>query len=60
MRAPQINTLDESAAALHEMYLSYMRAGFTRDQAMQLVLQVVASIGTNSVHDSGGEDDASA
>ena len=30
-------TLDEEAASLHETYLSYLNAGFTVDQAMDLV-----------------------
>lgn len=31
-------TLDESAIATHEMFDSYVRAGFTREEAMQIVL----------------------
>ncbi len=30
-------TLDEAAAAMHEMYEAYIRAGFTEDQALQLI-----------------------
>jgi hypothetical protein len=46
MRQP-VNTLDESAAALHEMFLAYQRAGFTTEQAMQLVVAVVTRIAGN-------------
>ena len=31
-------TLIDGAIAVHEMYLSYVKAGFTEDQAMQLVV----------------------
>lgn len=37
--AMEINTLDEAAAAMHEMYVSYLRAGFSKTQAFQLVLK---------------------
>jgi hypothetical protein len=53
-----VNTLDESAAALHEMYLSYLRAGFAEDQAMRLIIAVVTNVSRNIKLD-GGEGDAS-
>ncbi len=31
------DTIDIATAALHEMFLSYMRAGFKRKEAMELV-----------------------
>ena len=33
-----INTMDEAAAGTHEMFMSYVRAGFTEDQALKLVM----------------------
>ncbi len=32
-----LDTIDTATAALHEMFLSYMRAGFKRREAMELV-----------------------
>jgi hypothetical protein len=32
-------SLDEAAIAVHEVFLSYMRAGFTRKEALELVMQ---------------------
>lgn len=29
-------TLDEAARALHELYLAYIKAGFTQSQALEL------------------------
>jgi hypothetical protein len=31
-------TLDESAISMHEMFASYVRAGFTRHEALQIVI----------------------
>lgn len=36
-----ITAMGEGAAAAHEMYLSYMTAGFTEDQAFALTKIVV-------------------
>ena len=36
-------TLEESAIGLHEYYLSLINAGFTDDQAMYLIGEIVAS-----------------
>lgn len=33
-----ISTFDEAAIITHEMFVAYLRAGFTGDQAMTLVL----------------------
>lgn len=33
-----LRTLDDAAVATHEMFQSYMRAGFTRQEALQLVM----------------------
>ena len=34
-----MNILQQDAAALHEMFTSYVSAGFTEDQAMRICLQ---------------------
>lgn len=34
-------TMDEGAIAQHEVFMSYMRAGFTREEAFQLVLEIM-------------------
>ena len=31
-------TIEDNAVAIHEVFLSYCKAGFTEDQAMQLVI----------------------
>jgi len=36
---PLIQTLDEAAAGTHEMFSAYLRAGFTEEQAMRLLMQ---------------------
>lgn len=33
-----VSSLDEAAISLHEMYASLVRAGFTEEQAFQLIL----------------------
>lgn len=33
-----INTLDAASVGLHELYLSHVRAGFTKKQALRLVM----------------------
>ena len=37
-------SLDEAAVAMHEMYLSYLRAGFTEHQAMELLKATLAKV----------------
>lgn len=37
---PPLTELAAAAATLHELYLTYMEAGFTADQSFQLVLAV--------------------
>lgn len=32
------NELDGCAVAMHELFMSYVRAGFTRDEALTLVM----------------------
>lgn len=46
MNSPQdpIGDLAEAAAAQHEMYLSWVGAGFTPDQAMELVKTTITVI----------------
>jgi hypothetical protein len=36
-----LTVLAEAAAQLHEMFISYVRAGFTEQQALYLVGQVI-------------------
>jgi hypothetical protein len=36
-----MSEMGESAASLHELFLVYVRAGFTRVEAMQLVILVM-------------------
>jgi hypothetical protein len=36
--------MDESAIAQHEMYTAWVQAGFTPDQAMELVKTVISEI----------------
>lgn len=37
-------TLDAAAVGIHEMYLAYVRAGFSPDQALTLVSVALAEI----------------
>lgn len=37
-----MSTMDEAAIALHELFLSLQRAGFTEQQALYLVRQTLA------------------
>lgn len=48
-----MTTLDEVAVAMHEMFMSYVRAGFTREEALRIVIATV----TGQKH-GGGEDAA--
>jgi len=40
-------TLDISAAAVHETFMAHVRAGFTRDEAMLIVLKHMELAHTN-------------
>jgi hypothetical protein len=40
---PEMGQLDSHALMLHELYSSYVRAGFTDDQSMGLILSAVNS-----------------
>lgn len=42
MKQP-IGTLDEAALAMHELYLSYLRAGFSKQQAMEIVIAMATT-----------------
>jgi hypothetical protein len=37
------STMEEGAMQLHELFSSYVKAGFTREEALQLVLAIVSS-----------------
>ncbi len=41
----ELVSLDEAAVILHEMYSSYVRAGFTKDQALELIKEHVRNAG---------------
>lgn len=41
---PDLGSLTESAIGQHEMYLSWIEAGFTPSQAMDLLKTVVSEI----------------
>lgn len=36
--------MDEGAVAQHEMYLAWVQAGFTPDQALELVKAVISEV----------------
>lgn len=36
-----INTISSAAVALHEMYVSLVAAGFTRDEALRIVIDYI-------------------
>jgi hypothetical protein len=44
----EIKSLTEMATYAHEMYLSYMAAGFTAEQALRLVIATIQSAGGSS------------
>lgn len=39
----ELHTLDSAAIAAHEMFMAYVRAGFTRDEALRFTIAVVTS-----------------
>lgn len=41
MAEPNFATLDEAATTTHEIFMSYVRAGFERSEALELVKQMV-------------------
>jgi hypothetical protein len=41
------SVLDTAAIAAHEMFLAYLRAGFTPDQALRIVIAMVTNTGNN-------------
>lgn len=49
-------SMDESAVALHETFLSMQRAGFTEDQAMQLIQEVLKGALSNAEDTEGDEN----
>lgn len=44
-QAPQdpITALDETSAAMHELYMSWLHAGFTPYEALQLLIGIMAA-----------------
>lgn len=51
------NPLFVGAVASHEMYVAYVQAGFTRDEALQLVASVVAATIVAQRGDADGSED---
>ncbi len=46
------DTIDTATAALHEMFLSYMRAGFKRKEALELIMVHLGGLDlSGEVHD---------
>lgn len=41
--ANDMTVLMQGAIATHEMFMAYVQAGFTREEALQLVIGVLAS-----------------
>lgn len=39
----QVRTLDEAAIATHELYTAYLRAGFSKTEALALVIAGAAT-----------------
>lgn len=37
-RKDDLGSMDTAAIGIHEMYMSYLRAGFTDDQALKIVM----------------------
>jgi hypothetical protein len=51
------HTLDDAAVFAHELFLSYIRAGFNSDQAMQIVVALLSqNLATYNELHGGGED----
>jgi len=38
-----LTSLESSAAEMHELYLGYINAGFSADQALQLVMTILSA-----------------
>lgn len=51
----EISPLDEAAVSIHEMYLSFRRAGFTRSEATSIIAKVTFEVIQQS--ESPGEKD---
>jgi len=45
-------TIEDNAVAIHEVFLSYCKAGFTEDQAMQLVIAHINGTSGGGQHES--------
>lgn len=43
MEKQVVTTIAEGSVFLHELYLSHVKAGFSKDQAMRLLLHTMAS-----------------
>ncbi len=44
-------TIDEGTAGIHELFLSYIRAGFKRSEALELIKQHIANTKQGEAHD---------
>jgi len=46
-------TINAAAAAVHEMFLAYIRAGFKRSEALDLVKEHISNLPKGEAHDDG-------
>ena len=53
----EISPLDEAAVTMHELYLSFRRAGFTRTEAVSIIAKVAAEIMTQQMGEKSGDED---
>lgn len=51
----QINSVDEMATFVHEVYLSFVRSGFTENQAFNLASQYFIATARSGVEDKGND-----
>lgn len=49
---PENGTIDDGTTAIHELFLSYIRAGFKRSEALELVKVHIANLDhRGEIHD---------
>jgi len=51
----EMSPLDEAAVMLHEMYMSFRRAGFTRTEATAIIAKTTAEIIASQTGDKSDE-----
>ncbi len=47
----ELSPMDEAAVSLHELYLSFRRAGFARSEAIAIIAKTSAEVITQREHD---------